>query len=214
MVTRGDETLSASDDGRYCPRVRCTICRHPARQRIDQALVSGVSLRTIAQHEGLSKSVLGRHREHRPGLLVSQKKWDTTPAHKRPTVMSKPTPGGILYAIGAPGTPYVKIGRTRTPVEKRLGSLQSGYPAPLQVFAAVAIPENLSTIEAYVHAFLHKERRRGEWFEVEIADNAQLEAVIASAMQYAAEQEAETATYQESTPRRVQLELLSLDTLR
>jgi hypothetical protein len=43
---------------------RCTICRHPTRQRIDQALVSGVSLRTIAQQEGLSKSVVGRHRAH------------------------------------------------------------------------------------------------------------------------------------------------------
>ena len=43
---------------------RCTICRHPARQRIDQALASGVSLRTIARQEGVSKSVLGRHRDH------------------------------------------------------------------------------------------------------------------------------------------------------
>jgi hypothetical protein len=44
---------------------RCTICRHAARQRIDQALASGVALRTLAQQEGLSKSVLGRHRDHR-----------------------------------------------------------------------------------------------------------------------------------------------------
>ena len=50
---------------------RCTICRSPARQRIDQALASGVSLRTIARQEGLSKSVLGRHREHRLEPLVS-----------------------------------------------------------------------------------------------------------------------------------------------
>jgi hypothetical protein len=50
---------------------RCTICRHAARQRIDQALASGVSLRTIAQREGLSKSVLGRHRDHRGDCAVS-----------------------------------------------------------------------------------------------------------------------------------------------
>ena len=43
---------------------RCTICRHAARQRIDQALAAGVSLRTIARQEGVSKSVLGRHRDH------------------------------------------------------------------------------------------------------------------------------------------------------
>jgi hypothetical protein len=50
---------------------RCTICRHPARQRIDQALASGDSLREIAQREGLSKSVLGRHRAHVPEHAVS-----------------------------------------------------------------------------------------------------------------------------------------------
>ena len=50
---------------------RCTICRSPARQRIDQALASGVALRTIAQQEGLSKSVLGRHRDHGIGREVS-----------------------------------------------------------------------------------------------------------------------------------------------
>jgi hypothetical protein len=43
---------------------RCTICRHLARQRIDQALASGVSLRTIARQEGVSKSALGRHLAH------------------------------------------------------------------------------------------------------------------------------------------------------
>ena len=50
---------------------RCTICRHAARQRIDQALASGDSLREIAQREGLSKSVLGRHRAHVPGHALS-----------------------------------------------------------------------------------------------------------------------------------------------
>ena len=50
---------------------RCTICRHPQRQRIDQALAAGVSLRTLAQQEGVSKSVLGRHRAHVPGHAVS-----------------------------------------------------------------------------------------------------------------------------------------------
>ena len=52
-------------------RSRCTICRHPERQRIDQALAAGASVREIAQQEGLSKSVLGRHREHGPGQAVS-----------------------------------------------------------------------------------------------------------------------------------------------
>ena len=50
---------------------RCTICRHAARQRIDQALAAGDSLREVAQREGLSKSVLGRHRDHGVSRAVS-----------------------------------------------------------------------------------------------------------------------------------------------
>ena len=84
----GDETLIASNGTSGSPHLpsddaaastapamprasRCTICRHPERQRIDQALASGVSLRTLAQQEGVSKSVLGRHRDHRGDRAVS-----------------------------------------------------------------------------------------------------------------------------------------------
>ena len=50
---------------------RCTICPSPARQRVDQALAAGASVRDIAREEGLSKSVVGRHRDHRLGRAVS-----------------------------------------------------------------------------------------------------------------------------------------------
>jgi hypothetical protein len=50
---------------------RCTICRSPARERIDQALASGASVRDVARQEGLSKSVIGRHRDHRLGRALS-----------------------------------------------------------------------------------------------------------------------------------------------
>jgi hypothetical protein len=50
---------------------RCTICRSPARERIDQALAAGVSLRAIEAQEGVSKSVIGRHRAHGLGRAVS-----------------------------------------------------------------------------------------------------------------------------------------------
>jgi hypothetical protein len=50
---------------------RCTICRSPDRQRIDQALAAGASVRDVAREEGLSKSVVGRHREHGLEPLVS-----------------------------------------------------------------------------------------------------------------------------------------------
>lgn len=58
------DTAAYATVGMTAARSRCTICRHPERQRIDQALATGVSLRTIAQQEGVSKSGLGRHRGH------------------------------------------------------------------------------------------------------------------------------------------------------
>jgi len=78
------------------------------------------------------------------------------------------SPGGIIYAIGAVGTSYVKIGSTRTAVEKRLKALQIGQPFPLQTLAAVAVESDLSRIEHQVHKFLAEERRRGEWFDAPI----------------------------------------------
>jgi hypothetical protein len=42
---------------------RCTICDHPTREAIDQALVARQSLRDIARHYHLSKSALARHKE-------------------------------------------------------------------------------------------------------------------------------------------------------
>jgi hypothetical protein len=42
---------------------RCTICDHPTRDAIDQALIAGQALRDIAGHYHLSKSALARHKE-------------------------------------------------------------------------------------------------------------------------------------------------------
>ena len=43
----------------------CTICTHDACGTIDQALVEGLSYRSIASVHGVSKSALLRHQEHR-----------------------------------------------------------------------------------------------------------------------------------------------------
>src|SRR5918997_4266727 len=52
------------------PRV-CTVCCHPERVTIDQALVRGAVLRGIAGQYGLSKSAVERHAaEHLPALLA------------------------------------------------------------------------------------------------------------------------------------------------
>jgi Meiotically up-regulated gene 113 len=56
-------------------------------------------------------------------------------------------PGGTIYAIGAPGMPYIKIGSTRTSVAKRLQALQTAQPFVLHVLATVSIPEDVRRAE-------------------------------------------------------------------
>ena len=43
----------------------CTICNHPQRQKIDQALIAGsATLAALSQEYGLSTSALHRHKAH------------------------------------------------------------------------------------------------------------------------------------------------------
>jgi hypothetical protein len=50
----------------------CTICRHPKRLEIEQALVSGTSLRQIAGQYGTAKSIVARHRSHVADVIAQQ----------------------------------------------------------------------------------------------------------------------------------------------
>jgi hypothetical protein len=43
---------------------RCSVCTHPHRQQIDQAIVSGNSYRTVAQQFTISRDAAVRHRRH------------------------------------------------------------------------------------------------------------------------------------------------------
>jgi transcriptional regulator with XRE-family HTH domain len=99
------------------------------------------------------------------------------------------SPGGTIYAIGAMGTSYVKIGSTRTAVERRLKVLQTGQPFPLQVLASVPVEQDLHRIEKQVRALLEAERRRGAWFDIPM-DTPTLEALIVRAVACIAAQEA------------------------
>ena len=50
---------------------QCTICTHPEREQIERALVSGRSLRNVAEQFGCSATALHRHkRDHLPGSLA------------------------------------------------------------------------------------------------------------------------------------------------
>jgi hypothetical protein len=42
----------------------CTICCHPQRLQIEQAILSGTSLRIISERFGTAKTNIFRHREH------------------------------------------------------------------------------------------------------------------------------------------------------
>jgi hypothetical protein len=51
----------------------CTICRHPRRLEIEQALLmGGMSLRTVSDQYGPSKTALLRHRAHVAGVVTQQ----------------------------------------------------------------------------------------------------------------------------------------------
>src|SRR5215212_4713368 len=53
---------------------RCTVCDHPDRNGIDEALVGGVPYRSIAKRSGLSESAVYRHKtEHLPTHLLKAK---------------------------------------------------------------------------------------------------------------------------------------------
>src|SRR5215217_5415495 len=50
---------------------RCTVCDHPERHGIDEALVSGAPYRSVAKRFGLSESAVFRHKtEHLPVHLL------------------------------------------------------------------------------------------------------------------------------------------------
>jgi transposase-like protein len=53
---------------------RCTVCDHPEKHSIDEALVSGESYRSVAKRFGLSESAVYRHKsEHLPAHLLGAK---------------------------------------------------------------------------------------------------------------------------------------------
>jgi transposase-like protein len=56
---------------------RCTVCDHPERHCIDEALVTGAPYRSVARRFGLSESSVYRHKtEHLPAHLLKAKEVD------------------------------------------------------------------------------------------------------------------------------------------
>lgn len=79
----------------------------------------------------------------------------------------------MIYLIRMQGTNYVKIGIAREP-KKRLASLASGNPMPLELLFSIATTEDggfLGSVqdgqaEIEIHTELEPLRVRGEWFEL------------------------------------------------
>jgi hypothetical protein len=49
---------------------KCSVCNHPKRLQIEQALISGDSLRSISGQFGPSKNAIARHRPHVSDAIV------------------------------------------------------------------------------------------------------------------------------------------------
>jgi transposase-like protein len=58
---------------------RCTVCDHPGRHSIDEALVSGAPYRSVAKRFGLSESAVYRHKtEHLPAHMLKAREVEET----------------------------------------------------------------------------------------------------------------------------------------
>lgn len=75
-------------------------------------------------------------------------------------VLKGAPPKHIVYFVGNPEIPYVKIGTTST-MESRLRALQGGFPVPIMVY--MALPGG-RPVEWYFHQAYKHLRREGEWF--------------------------------------------------
>lgn len=70
-----------------------------------------------------------------------------------------------VYFIHAIGTGRVKIGITRKDPAKRLESMQTGSPYPLEVYGYIETTKPL-LLEKKLHKRFKPQRKHGEWFEL------------------------------------------------
>jgi hypothetical protein len=70
--------------------------------------------------------------------------------------------GEQVYVVGGPGSPLVKIGRSRN-VSRRLADLQRMSPV---VLAVLGVFHGGSDLEAALHRRFRHQRAHGEWFDL------------------------------------------------
>lgn len=74
-----------------------------------------------------------------------------------------------IYIIGGANPPF-KVGISRTP-ERRLKSLQTGYPYPLQLhYIKETDISKTKLLEQVIHRHLKMHKTNGEWFDMNLND--------------------------------------------
>ena len=75
----------------------------------------------------------------------------------------------FIYIIGGSAPPY-KVGISKNP-NKRLKSLQTGYPFPLQLYYTKETDICMTKLlETVIHRHLKLYKTNGEWFDINLAD--------------------------------------------
>lgn len=69
--------------------------------------------------------------------------------------------GPVVYVVGEAGSSVVKIGMTKN-IRKRLGSIQTHYPRPLEVLWT---HHGGIELEEFLHERFRRLRIHGEWFD-------------------------------------------------
>ena len=111
----------------------CTICRHPQRDAIDAALVSGETIRPLAHRFAISPDALKRHKAHisrgieraRDAAVVTR--WEGIEAYLQEVlddlrrVVGKAERAGDFRAVVAASAQRVKIGALLGEVHGEIG---------------------------------------------------------------------------------------------
>ena len=75
----------------------------------------------------------------------------------------------FIYIIGSTQPPY-KVGISKDP-QRRLKSLQTGYPFPLQVlYTKTTKICKTKLLEQVIHRHLKMHKTHGEWFDVSLSN--------------------------------------------
>ena len=80
---------------------RCTVCDHPGRYDIDEALVDGAPYRSVAKRFELSESAVYRHKtEHLPAHLLKAKEVEVAARERASRLSPRKSPPKTVRAVG------------------------------------------------------------------------------------------------------------------